>query len=261
MPTQTVDRERPGKSGMSDKPIFFMHIAKTAGTSLNRVFTDAFGDDVMTHVEGMPLSREMLESSRFISGHVRHLVFRRFCKGIDYRFITLLRDPVDHLRSHLNWVKLQTIDQRHQPFISQNAPIKRLSEDLRKVNIARPDEIRRFLDGNLDNPECVTLFENCQTRYFIQAQANRALTYEDFVEAMNNMARFDFVGISEMFEASVERLAKELDLPLNARSVRENTTSYSRRIDRGQFRDELSDYLGYDLALYELAKTRFLRSI
>gem|GEM_PF-4040012 len=89
----------------------------------------------------------------------------------------------------------------------------------------------------------------------------RPLTYEDFVEAMNNMARFDFVGISEMFEASLERLVSELDLPLNARSVRENAASYSRRIDRGLFRDELSDYLGYDLALYELAKTRFLRSI
>ena len=261
MPTQTVDSEWPGESGMSDKPIFFMHIAKTAGTSLNKVFTDAFGDAVSIHIEGKPLPWEMLESSRFVSGHVRHLVFRRISNGIDYRFITLLRDPVDHLRSHLNWVKLQTTDRRHLPFISQNAPIKRLSEELRKVNIAKPDEIRRFLDDNLDDPECVTLFENCQTRYFIEAPADRPLAYEDFVDAMNNMARFDFVGISEMFEASVERLANELDLPLNARSVRENTTSYSRRIDRGQFRDALSDYLGYDLALYELAKTRFLRSI
>lgn len=246
---------------MSDKPIFFMHIAKTAGTSLNRVFTDAFGDAAAPHIEGKPVTREMLKSSRFVSGHVRHLVFRRLCEGIDYRFITLLRDPVDHLRSHLNWVKLQTIDRRHLPFISRNAPVKRLSEELRNVNIAKPGEIRRFLDDNLDDPECVTLFENCQTRYFIDAPADRPLTYEDFVEAMNNMARFDFVGISEMFEASLERLTSELDLPVNARSVRENAASYSRRIDRGLFRDELSDYLGYDLALYELAKTRFLRSI
>ena len=70
----------PQQGHIAGPPIFFMHIAKTAGSYLNRVLEAALGTrQVETHVEhrlgGAEDLRAMLSSGRsVISGHVMKAV-------------------------------------------------------------------------------------------------------------------------------------------------------------------------------------------
>lgn len=238
--------------------IFYMHIAKTAGSSLNHIFHETFGEEAKSHIEGQYLSRELFEKYRFSSGHIRFPVFKRHTGNLDFRTITFLRDPVDHLRSHLNWVRMQSIDPKHRPFIERNKDIQALSEGLRDIKIDDPESVRSFLRQNQHNPQCNILFDNCQTRYFIEIRRNRRVKFSDLINALNHMQQFDFVGLSERFDGSVRKLERVLDIKLNAATARENVSEYDREVKRQAYRDKLSGFLGYDVALYEAAKTRFL---
>ncbi|WP_155889362.1 glycosyltransferase [Cucumibacter marinus] len=244
-------------AGQNGPRLFFMHIPKTAGSSINHAFHDAFGGRALSHIEGKTLSNNELRDSRFVSGHVHFPEFKRISEGIAFNSITFLRDPIDQLRSHLNWVRLQTIEPRHRAFIEKREAIRLLSDDLRNVDLQDPDDIRTYLTRNEGNPISLALFENCQTRYFLPAPISRFLTDEDLSEAEEALEQFEFVGLTECFGRSIALLSQRYSLSLPTGDIRKNAMNYGKHIDRERFRDVLWDYLKYDLALYGLAKDRF----
>ena len=84
------------------KQIYFMHVPKVAGTSVNSVFSNYFGEDeVVLHCENKKCD---LQSYSFVSGHVAWPTFRAIIDGADAYKFTIMRDPIDHLLSHLRWV-------------------------------------------------------------------------------------------------------------------------------------------------------------
>lgn len=245
---------------MTKTRIFFMHIAKTAGSSVNKVFAELYPETSLVHIEGKPDWQNALDGLDYVSGHIRYPVFASIDAERKFRYVTFLRDPISHLRSHLNWVKVQTTDQRHRPFISKNDEIRTLSEGLAKIDLKNPVQIRDYLLSARDNPQCMILFDNCQSRYFVKMPPGTKVLLGDFRRAVVNFASFDFVGISEEFDRSMAALMKTIAVHTPLPRVTENVESYDKKFDRVAFREVLSDFVGYDCALYELALTRFRES-
>lgn len=248
--------------GAETRPIFFMHIPKTAGSSVNRLFTESLGPEaVRTHIESAQRSPDLFAKRRFVSGHFRYTEFRRYCDSGDFFVMTLLRDPVDHLRSHLNWVRILTIEERFRTFIETRDALRLVSEKLRDVDVNDADAVRGFLDENADLRPVRALFENCQVRYLLEAPKHDAVTQDDLQLARARLETFDFVGINELFEETIRRLGRRFRIRFVTKTARENVQSYGRDIDRDRFRDLLGDYIGYDCALYDEYRARFLSSL
>lgn len=92
--------------------IFFMHIAKTAGSYINHLFENSLGPDkVIVHGEVKIRNREnfcrLVESGvEFFSGHIYYRLWLEFAKDTpdQFKMITVLRDPIEHLASHILWL-------------------------------------------------------------------------------------------------------------------------------------------------------------
>ncbi|MFM6402345.1 MAG: hypothetical protein ACKPFF_37175, partial [Planktothrix sp.] len=92
------------------KKTFFIHIPKTAGSSFNKfLHTYLHGD---SHCESYRDSSQpwtfnnldFLKSFDFISGHLNIQYFNKNFERDNYLLVTLLRNPVDQLISHVNWL-------------------------------------------------------------------------------------------------------------------------------------------------------------
>ena len=97
---------------LQGSPVFFMHIAKTAGSYLNAVLTDALGEtQVATHVEhrlggAADLAEMLANGRRVISGHVMNCLWEQITAGSPqtFRKVSIVREPIAHLASHLLWL-------------------------------------------------------------------------------------------------------------------------------------------------------------
>ena len=94
----------------SFEKVFFLHIPKTGGESVNHLFRQSRAQEqYVEHMENLDpsiIGPEFLEGKTYVSGHipfprVRHL----FGKSSGWSLITFVRDPFDHLLSHLSWTR------------------------------------------------------------------------------------------------------------------------------------------------------------
>ncbi len=89
--------------------LFFMHIAKAGGSSVNAYFSRQFAPDEATrHLESDPAWRDdprSLEQRYFLSGHVNSVAIDRHLSLEGFRRVTVLRAPMEQLVSHLAWIR------------------------------------------------------------------------------------------------------------------------------------------------------------
>ena len=136
-----------------DPLIVFVHIPKTAGSTVNAVLNAHF-DRGMMHCEGImdnipELTRVSAEAD-WISGHVPfHLMRGRLQQVSDrpLRFFSIMRDPVSQVCSHYNW--LIEIHRKGGRFY-RNHPeyIRKLSGIIRNSDNSDPSVIIDNLNEN-----------------------------------------------------------------------------------------------------------------
>ncbi len=186
-----------------------MHVPKTAGSSLNRLFCDYFGDDVsLPHLESAANPKE-LDISRYyyVSGHIRFLEIihqfdlRPFC------FISLVRSPIDQLCSHLRWLRFVSEVPRGSFFKAHTETIQKVSLKMRKFDFSKLDELEAYVES-FEHPENF-LFHNCQTRYFIPNYTTERVVDRDCESAMKAIDRFDYVGCLEDLDAFFTHLTTQ----------------------------------------------------
>lgn len=149
--------------------ILYVHIAKTGGSSVNRFISSHFSPaEVITHVEGSPgwHSRISNEKILFISGHVFYPVFKDLLGPLDgYLKVIVLRNPIQHVISHLAWVRHLSDPEGRARFRldSHPEPVQEMSLKLAKINLGDPMHISKFIsEVNAFEKE---LMDNTQTRY------------------------------------------------------------------------------------------------
>jgi hypothetical protein len=194
--------------------IFFVHVGKTAGSTLNRYLADSARG--FAHCEAFihdpaALPARLAEAT-WLSGHVSLPVARRRLAPVlssipgGIRYYTCVRRPAAQVRSHYNWL-VEIFHKGPKFYDAHPAQIRMISEAVR-ATVAAPSptavaaDLRRFAG----------LFLNCQSRYFFGPdlaalpKAEDADGFAALPAVRATVAAFDAIGESD----AVETLANHI---------------------------------------------------
>jgi hypothetical protein len=210
------------------KKAFFLHIPKTAGTAFNEIFKTSVPEGrFFEHMESRrELFFNIVEDGGpfFASGHFNFQETNNIIGRSDILAITILRNPVQHLISHLKWVKAHgdiNNQERHKllpPHIADIA-IRLHNTSLMDIN---------SIDKIISTPIGLKLFDNLQTRYLSESpdglvercnlhkavknckKFNLIFTLEDMDLAVEYLS-FNYIGISKIREKNKSLIQEEVN--------------------------------------------------
>ncbi len=249
--------------------LFFLHIPKTAGTSFVDSIKPWFSEDRRAnYVEGISKEeRTALDDRHFISGHIFFEEIQRLPYIVDYRLVSVFRDPYARLASHIRYMDRYNQPEYEAAFHHLGDDLKAIVKVIGKMDFQRSDDFEALFAGLTGWGRAA--YENCQTRFLVcDLESTVASPYEDLPDgaldlALERLEAFDLIGISETLDTTIERLAALLDIPLtpNGSAPRSNTASSNRQIDHTdpRIREVMKPLLGLDEPLYARAKILFDR--
>ena len=241
----------------------FVHIAKTAGSSVNKFFQERLGKEAcLVHQESnpswakAPLPAGFLEGIQYVSGHMPYRVFTGRMAGQPLHVLTVLRDPFQHVVSHLAWIRhLKDLGQEAR-LAAHPSFIQALAEKLAQHDLGDPDDLTSLVSGLtaeeyrlLDNPQVLYLtHRNRPTEGISESDVEFA------VDTLREIDTFGFVDDLGAFFAELETAVgvtpKILDVPHeNALDDR-----YGLSISNEAQMQALMPLITHDLSLYERAK-------
>lgn len=245
------------------KKVLFMHIAKTAGSSVNRFFSERIGSDYSaTHIESNPLLRSdsgltELREKRYLSGHIalRELV-ERF-QFDDYFSCVTLRHPVEHVMSHIAYVR-RLADAGNEAVLEVHAlHIQELAKQLASVDLSNPEVLNCLLKDL--SPVNKSLLDNTQTRYLTTDTIEDGVSETHLASAIVSLKRFSLVGFTESMSNFFSSASDALGWEKPASVVYENVGSnkYGLSTEASDQIAALFPLIKYDLELYAMAKDMY----
>ena len=228
---------------MDREAIIFLHIPKTAGTTLNRIIEWQYSPFAIftmdpyrirataERLKRLPEGRR--RRLRMVRGHMLYGIHRFLPQGATY--VTMLREPVARVLSAYYFVLRRPLNPLH----------------------------RKMKRERLSVEDCLRLFpqrQNLQCR-FIAGMENSATGDERLLDiAKENLTKsFSVVGISERFEESLILMAKTFDWEIP--SYENCKVAKSRpQIDPSAV-EMIRDHNRLDLELYEFGKGLFEESL
>lgn len=214
--------------------IFFLHIPKTAGTSVNIMLAGNYRKkSVKFHIENDRSEQFKNINTNYhqmISGHIRLYEVTNFLDIEDFLCVTLLRDPFDQLISHLNWVKFISEKPQGLFFGNHAKPIKELSLEMRKVNFSILSEVELFFNNLPDIGN--ELFNNCQTKYLANYIVSSKLSIDDAANAIESLSFFDIIGTVENMESFMNEICLKMGWHYNVSIPKMNVSKTNTGIDK-----------------------------
>jgi len=216
---------------------------------------------VYTHVESTPgflrnINSHRLET-RYVSGHHRLPDVLANLDVSEWFLFTTLRNPVQHLLSHLKWVKAigapgnELLRSRH------SVSIQEMAGRLWHIGLNNIDGIHRMI--NEDFTEAKQYFDNNQTRYMIDYRAG-LIGHPEAVEAVEALGKFDHVGFAEDIPNVLAIIDQILGMDSSFTSVpRENRSPLDEDVNLSDqtIRDFYREAVKWDALLYTKAKALF----
>ncbi|MCW8925543.1 MAG: sulfotransferase family 2 domain-containing protein [Xanthomonadales bacterium] len=235
--------------------IFFIHIMKTAGTSLRRMFTANF-DESMTYPNDADLRKTKdgfypslstiirrkqageLRNFKILCGHypffLGKLVFNQ------PRYIVFLRDPIARTISMIEHRKMKT-------------------PEFQKLSYEEILDHKTFVKNQLENYQTKVFafrgVEQCDHDTNIPLE----ITPENYQLALKRLDEVDVVGLTEFFDESVELIEEKFRFNFN-NVLHANRGAYDVQVSE-KVRQKIMDINQYDMALYDHAKAQFLKSM
>ncbi|MBB2159988.1 sulfotransferase family protein [Gluconacetobacter sacchari] len=180
------------------RPIFMLHIPKTAGSSVN-VLMSGLADSV-AHLESKPALKAMIAEGSvdvdYASGHVYLDDMRHLTKGRNWFTFTILREPIAQTVSHIKWVKSFGAPSRMVSWRGYSPGECRLFRALYGTDLDDVDKLGYIFRRN---ELAAHFFDNCQTRY-LAGRRDRPLRESDYRDAIAGLASLDHVGLCERVE-------------------------------------------------------------
>lgn len=180
--------------------IFFMHIAKAAGTALNAYLHDCFPNyDYCAHVEGDPniftkIERGEMPNNTIWSGHLEWRRADKLVYNPDVFSFFVVRNPVQHVLSHIKWVKAIADDRKF--LLAHDESIQELAVALSQIELTDVDKMGRLIFE--ESRVARGLFDNCQLRY-VAGHRPRRMEMDDFHRAAAQMLCFSAFSCVEDF--------------------------------------------------------------
>jgi hypothetical protein len=237
-----TDREPTNdRAAAAEEAIVFLHVPKTAGTTLNRLIEweyplfEIYSVDPVffrwsaSHLWQLPARR--LEKTRMFKGHMLFGLHKILPQPATY--ITVLREPIDRVISSFYYMRNYVL----HPFYWK----------LRRENWTLEDFVRR------------SRRENVQCKIIAGAEYEKPCTAEICERAKENLVRyFGVVGLSERFEESLALMKLRFGWKLQRYSSFNVTRARPKKRDLPQSTlDLIVEKNAFDLALYECATKLF----
>ena len=245
------DKPIPGQGSHSAKPVIFLHIPKTAGTTLHDIIERhyvpgeicTFGADAHAAVEDFKnLSSEERAKIHLLRGHMAFGLHRYLPGTNDY--FTILRDPIDRVVSYYNFI-LRTPDHYLNQIVqSDNMSISDLLQS--EMPLMMNDAQVRLLSGVWGG----VAFGKVSTAMLGTAEQN-----------LNEF--FVVVGITEEFDKTLCLLGDKLNWGSDILYERQNVSQHG--MTQRQLPAETVNLIRQanqmDFALYEYASSLFRQQV
>jgi hypothetical protein len=237
--------------------IIFVHIPKTAGTSLNEMLDEALGGDAAPHYNAtMLLMKDTERRNRaLIRGHIHYDI----CATLNphQRVFTFLRDPVDRTISAFEFMKAHP--ETWLGKLAQGSIAEFLDHTYVAQSIA--DLQTRMLGSTIDSRRLYAqLVQGKLTReQYLEKFQQFALAPPDeecLARAKERLGAMLHVGFTESFTEDCERLFAKLELPCPA--VRQSNRTPSAYRKRDSYKEEEIELIRrmnrFDTELYTYAR-------
>ena len=237
-----------------DKLVYFMHVAKAAGSSVNKMIASHYSpSEIITHFENFPLEKNNeLQSKKFISGHpFFHIAKRRLPNINNYYKVSVFRNPIDHVISHIAWIRKLAEPENHLQFKAHAIHFQKMSIRLKNMDLSSSSELVNFTQ-NLNKYERVT-FDNFQTRY-ISNKLPENIIESDYRDIRLILNEFDLIGTTEYLDVFFKKLCSAMRWPSPETIATENTANNYYGLDPkdSSHFEALRPLIKHDLRLYDL---------
>ncbi len=235
----------------SEPILAFVHVPKTAGSTVKSMFVGAYSDTEVRDAGNYPRNPELttskLSSAQFLDcrvtmGHVPYAMFREYLPP-DTLYMTFMREPVDRVLSHYY---------RHRAKKEGRRSGERLLSPGGKITAA-----------SLEDALVLPQLSNLATRFLCGTpDAFEELPASALEDAKSNLREFTFVGIQERFEESLGLLQSILGLGsigYENRHVSSNRPAVEE-IPTAQ-RERILEHNALDAELYTYALELFERAL
>lgn len=221
--------------------IVFLHLPKTAGTTLNRLIEWEYPLSEMYSIDPVlfewsaahlrKLSPRRLKRTRMFKGHMTFGIHEILPQPATY--ITVLRDPVDRVLSAY--------------YFMRSYKLHPLYWKLRRENWTLEDFVRR------------SQRDNVQSKIIAGAEYTPPCTREIAAKAQHNLRHhFSVVGLSERFEESLALMKLRFGWKLSSYSSFNVTRSRPKKRDLPESTlDFIQQKNAFDIELYENGKAIF----
>jgi len=232
-------------SAKGKEALIFLHVPKSAGTTLNRLIEweyplfDMYSVDPYffrwSRTRLFKLSQERLQRFRVFKGHMPFGLHARLSRPATY--ITVLRDPVDRVISAFYFMSNYKLHPNYWKF--------------RREGWQLEDFVRR-------SPR-----ENVQSKMMAGANYDEPCTAEILEKAKQNLAKyFSVVGLTERFEESLALMKLRFGWKLDTYSSFNVTRSRPKKRELSEATVNLiAETNRFDVDLYKFGATLFERAV
>lgn len=243
--SSTLDHQADAQASAAGEAVIFLHVPKTAGTTLNRLIEWEYPVLQMYSVDPVlftwsskhlhHLSPRRLESIRMFKGHMLFGLHRTLPQPASY--ITVLREPVDRVLSAFYFMRTYKLHP--------------LYWKMRREKWTLEDFVHR-------SPRT-----NVQCKIIAGAEYEKPCTEEICATAISNIDQhFSVVGLSERFEESLALMKLRYGWKLATYSSFNVTRTRPKKRDLpSSTLDLIMEKNSYDMALYTYAARRFEEEI
>jgi hypothetical protein len=241
--------------------IFFLHIPKAAGTSVNEMLAKHFANNrVKFHVEGdreNKFGNISINKLDMFSGHVNLCEVKKYIPVDNFLRVTVVRDPFQQLISHINWVKHISEEPNGSFFRNHPEQIKEFSLKLREVNFEDIAQVELFFHSLSAIGH--NLFNNCQTRYLFDGQVAPIRTSDVVEKVIKTLDFFDVIGVVEKINEFMEEVYERMNWNSDIELIKINALNNKYNLDRDsqRLREVLNPLICADQILYDhIVRTR-----
>ncbi len=235
-------------------PLLYVHIAKTAGSTVNKVLSEWFGSSAsILHAESKATWRELVQENQisFLSGHIPYKAFLELEVLNGYKKSITFREPYSHVISHLAWIRALALPENSAMYSEHPEYIQKLSDKLANCNLSVPSDISKVI-SNLEPLEH-RLLDNTQTRYIRTNLAKSTVDKQDLADAVINLNQFDYIGVDTNISGFLGHIARDYQFDYQLEDLRENVlvSKFGLDVSNLDIKKALFPLVQFDLELYE----------